>query len=360
MNEHRWSISQGFGFATVTMCLDVYWPDVGKVVKPIFLLSPTYALCGGIMEIFFVSYEQERYDEDIGMLGISGLGLFLLFLVIDAVLYTLILFIIEFVLEKVKSSRERKTTAEAFGMSARDMVEESIFENAGRTINAVDVKNISKSYQPTRSKCRKGKCVRITPDKYAVKNISFSIPPWTCLYLFGDTDSGKTTITHILTGKTEVSSGKVLIQGEDLTKFYRANRNRTMIGFCPEHDEALHSFFKVKQELLFYARIRGLKRENIPQVIEWLLNSLDLKENENTKIGKLNVDDWRRISVAIALIGNAKILIIDEPFANMSPKATYLITRILRRQVSSAKSLLVTSRIRGKDWFLVTPADLRK
>ncbi|XP_075253979.1 phospholipid-transporting ATPase ABCA1-like isoform X3 [Convolutriloba macropyga] len=337
---------QGFGFATVTMCLDVYWPDVGKVVKPIFLLSPTYALCGGIMEIFFVSYKQERYDEAIGMLDISGLGLFLLFLVIDAVFYTLILFIVEFVLKKVKSSRERKTTAEAFGMSARDMVEESIFENAGRTINAVDVKNISKSYQPTRSKCRKGKCERIARDKYAVKNISFSIPPWTCLYLFGDTDSGKTTITHILTGKTEVSNGKVLIQGEDLTKFYRANRNRTMIGFCPEHDEALHSFFKVKQELLFYARIRGLKGENIPQVIEWLLNSLDLKENENTKIGKLSVDEWRRISVAIALIGNAKILIIDEPFANLSPKATYLITRILRRQVSSAKSLLVTSRIR--------------
>ena len=335
---------EGVCLTGLSMFLDANAPDWAQYIKPIFMMTPMYCLCGGLLEIYYVQFKQVRYDEDVSMLAMGGIGLFVLFLLIDAVVYSAIVVIIEYV-PKLKRQRENRSVASAMKFGVRDIFDDSIQEEKTFNINVVDVKKMSKAYTEPKRKCIKGKCIKQEQTNFTIRDVTFSIPPWTCLGLYGDSDSGKSTIAHILSGKTNVTSGKVLITGKDFIKFYRQNANRKMVGFCAEDNEGLHPDLTVRQELVFYGRIRGITSKHIKKMLNWILIALDLKVVEKQTIWRLGRDEQRKVSVAIALIGNSKILIIDEPFSDISPKAAKLIKNALQDQIKSAKALMITSRV---------------
>lgn len=91
-----------------------------------------------------------------------------------------------------------------------------------------------------------------------------------------------------------------------------------MIGYCPQFD-AIYEHLTVKEHLEFYAVIKGVKLELRVELVQRQIRELDLVKYTNVHAGKLSGGNKRKLSCAIALIGNPPIVLLDEPSTGVDP-----------------------------------------
>lgn len=154
--------------------------------------------------------------------------------------------------------------------------------------------------------------------KVAVQNLSFGIPKGECFGFLGINGAGKTTTLSILSGEFPPSSGRAFIDGCGIDG--DQSRIRRKIGYCPQFD-ALLELLTVREHLELYGRIKGLQAEALEQVVQWKLKQLDLTDFEHKTAGSLSGGNKRKLSVAIATVGDPSIVFLDEPSTGMDPVA---------------------------------------
>ena len=93
-----------------------------------------------------------------------------------------------------------------------------------------------------------------------------------------------------------------------------------MVGYCPQHN-TLFSALTVKENLTYFARIKGINPDIRPQLIDHTIKQLNLQDHKDKEAGTLSGGNKRKLQVAIALIGNPPIILLDEPSAGMDPEA---------------------------------------
>jgi ABC-type multidrug transport system ATPase subunit len=149
-----------------------------------------------------------------------------------------------------------------------------------------------------------------SPTKVAVKGVSMAVDSDTIFGLLGPNGAGKTTLINILTGLYEASSGDATIDG------YRVGSQMRdvymSIGVCPQHD-VLWGDLTVEDHLLFYARLKGVPAEREAATIDTMLANMSLQKFRNRQTKSLSGGEKRRVSIAIALIGDGKVIFLDEP-----------------------------------------------
>lgn len=156
------------------------------------------------------------------------------------------------------------------------------------------------------------------PTKIGIQSLSIGIPKGECFGLLGINGSGKTTTLSILCGQMLPSSGTAYIDGHDI----RFNKSKvcSKVGYCPQFD-ALLELLTVREHLELFAAIKTAeqytsvtykqRQEALKQIIESILDRLDLRDYENKAAGSLSGGNKRKLSVAIALIGNPSIVYLD-------------------------------------------------
>nr|QNH67857.1 ATP-binding cassette transporter subfamily A member 2 [Brachionus rotundiformis] len=179
----------------------------------------------------------------------------------------------------------------------------------------------------------------------AVKNISFGIPEGECFGLLGVNGAGKTTTFKMLTADLSPSSGEILIRGS--ANFLNALVNKKLfwskIGYCPQFD-ALYDELTPNEHIRLFARIKGVKTKYENILSSSLLERLDLVQYGNRPVGELSLGNKRKLSTAIALVGNPSILFLDEPTSGQDPVARRkLWQEILNLTRIKKKSVLLTS-----------------
>ncbi|KRX06181.1 P-loop containing nucleoside triphosphate hydrolase [Pseudocohnilembus persalinus] len=130
--------------------------------------------------------------------------------------------------------------------------------------------------------------------------------------------AGKTTLFKILAGEHQATYGNVHINGINMTT--DMEKARYHIGYCPQFD-ALLDKLTAKEHLELYAAIKGIPKQKREYLIEDKLVQLNLKKFENIPAGTYSGGNKRKLSVAIALLGNPPIILLDEPSTGMDPKA---------------------------------------
>ncbi|WFO75472.1 ABC transporter ATP-binding protein [Desulfurococcaceae archaeon MEX13E-LK6-19] len=151
-------------------------------------------------------------------------------------------------------------------------------------------------------------------DKIVLENVSFSVEENTIYSLLGPNGAGKTTLLSIITGIVLPTSGEVKIYGRDP----KDPDTRRIIGYCPQ-EPAVYEELTGYENLLFYARLYGIDESSAKQRIHELLETFGLKEHSNKLVGKYSGGMKKRLSLAIALLPDPKILILDEPTTGMDP-----------------------------------------
>lgn len=135
--------------------------------------------------------------------------------------------------------------------------------------------------------------------------------------LLGPNGSGKSTLMNIITDNLKSDKGEITFDGENTLKM--GIRFREMLGFMPQYP-GLYPNFTVERFLWYMATLKDMKREEAARQIPEILAAVELDDVLNRKIGALSGGMKQRLCLAQAVLGNPKILILDEPTAGLDPK----------------------------------------
>lgn len=146
----------------------------------------------------------------------------------------------------------------------------------------------------------------------AVKGISLDIYEGQITALLGRNGAGKTSLLNVMTGLTLPTSGRCHALGLDVSKPFDMMKIRKMTGVCLQQD-LLFPSLTVEEHLDFYGRLRGVWKEMREKDKDELLTELELASQRLTRAENLSGGQKRKLSVAIALMGDSKIILLDEP-----------------------------------------------
>lgn len=156
------------------------------------------------------------------------------------------------------------------------------------------------------------------PDKLAVRGLSLALPKGQCFGMLGPNGAGKTSFISMMVGLTKPTSGTAYAHGLDIRM--DMDDIYTNMGVCPQHD-LLWETLTGKEHLFFYARLKNLKGAALVQAVNDSLKSVNLFHGGvgDKQVGTYSGGMKRRLSVAISLIGDPKVVYMDEPSTGLDP-----------------------------------------
>jgi len=189
----------------------------------------------------------------------------------------------------------------------------------------IEVKNVTKKY---------GKFV-------AVDDISFTINDGEIVGLLGPNGAGKSTTMNMLTGFIEQTEGEIIIDGYNMLK--KPKKAKREIGYMPE-GVPLYSDLTVKEFITYMAEIKNVNKKERKEKIEKIIENTGLKDVQNKLTKNLSRGYKQRVSLAGALVGEPKILILDEPTVGLDPKQITEI-RSLIKELGKTHTVILSSHI---------------
>ena len=189
----------------------------------------------------------------------------------------------------------------------------------------IEVKNITKKYG----------------SFTAVDNISFKIEEGEIIGLLGPNGAGKSTTMNMITGYIEPTEGEIVINGYDISK--RPRKAKSQIGYMPE-GVPLYSDLTVKEFVTYMAELKKVDRKTRKEKVEKIIEQTGLKDVEKKLTRNLSRGYKQRVSMAGALVGEPKILILDEPTVGLDPKQITEI-RALIKELGKTHTVILSSHI---------------
>ena len=173
----------------------------------------------------------------------------------------------------------------------------------------------------------------------AVNRINVTIEEGELFALLGVNGAGKTTTIKMLTGLTQPSGGEALIGGYRITK--EPEQIKQLIGVSPQ-ETAVAPNLSVKENLELICRIYGFSKEKTNEKIATLSRQFTLESVLQRKAGKLSGGWQRRVSIAMALISEPKILFLDEPTLGLDVLARHELWETIRALKGKITIILTT------------------
>ena len=164
-------------------------------------------------------------------------------------------------------------------------------------------------------------------DFTAVDDISFRVEKGKILGFLGPNGAGKTTTMRILTGFMPATSGDVKIAGFDI--FHQPMEARRRIGYLPEHPP-LYQDLSVRYYLTFVAKIKGVKKKDIPDRVQSVAGQCGLTDVLDARIQVLSKGYKQRVGLAQALVNDPEVLVLDEPTIGLDPNQIREIRELIR------------------------------
>jgi len=143
----------------------------------------------------------------------------------------------------------------------------------------------------------------------------------------------------MLTGDEIPSRGTAYLCGLDILQ--HPEQVRKYLGYCPQFD-AIFDLLTAKETIEFYGRIRGVPEEKLPNMVARLIDRLSLTDYKDRAAGKYSGGNKRKLSVAIALIGNPKVVFLDEPSTGLDPVSRRFMWDFISETMTGRAVILTT------------------
>jgi ABC-2 type transport system ATP-binding protein len=153
-------------------------------------------------------------------------------------------------------------------------------------------------------------------DFTAVKDLSFEIGEGHVYGFLGPNGAGKSTTMNIMTGCLSPTEGRVTIDGYDILE--EPDKAKRLIGYLPEQPP-LYLNETPEEYLRFVGEAKGLKGAELKAQIEEVMEQTKIADMRNRRIGALSKGYKQRVGIAQALLGNPKVIILDEPTVGLDP-----------------------------------------
>ncbi|XP_070779248.1 phospholipid-transporting ATPase ABCA3 [Enoplosus armatus] len=284
-------------------------------------------------------FDSVTVDDDFSLAQVLGLLLF------DSVLYGLVAWYMEavfpgeygvprpsyfFVLPSYWCSSPRMALVnekEEEEDAEKALKGEFIEEEPAGLVSGIKIKHLAKEF-------RVGNKTR-----QAVRDLTLNMFEGQITVLLGHNGAGKTTTLSMLTGLFPPTSGRAYINGYDICQDMALIRRS--LGLCPQHD-VLFDNLTVREHLLFYAQLKGYSKEKIPDEVDRIIRILNLEDKRQARSKTLSGGMKRKLSIGIALIGDSKVVMLDEPTSGMDPSARRATWDLLQGEKRGRTILLTT------------------
>ncbi|MGL5955473.1 MAG: ABC transporter ATP-binding protein [Brevinema sp.] len=150
-------------------------------------------------------------------------------------------------------------------------------------------------------------------DYHALKNISLQIEQGKFIVLLGPSGSGKSTLLRILAGLEDISSGKVILDGDDITGIDPAERDVAMVF----QNYALYPHMTVRKNLSYGLENRKIPKEEIESRIKSVAEILEIDHLLDRKPAELSGGQRQRVAMGRAIVRKPKVFLFDEPLSNL-------------------------------------------
>ncbi|KAJ7352721.1 hypothetical protein OS493_034326 [Desmophyllum pertusum] len=323
--------------------------EEAEITHYVFMLIPTYTLAYSFIDLNQnygyrkVCNESPDALEGCKLMGIvftdhglswerPGIGQMALYLFVEgAVLFILVLLIeVRFFI-----GARTRTSAGTFDSQRQGNEDEDVYTERTRIKNmspdvidtqSVVLKDLTKVYGGT----------RVT----AVDHLCLGIPRGECFGLLGINGAGKTTTFSMLTGDLSITEGTAFLDGFNIQTNLREVQQR--IGYCPQFD-ALIERLTGREMLTMYARLRGVPSNKLQDLVSATIKHLNLTNWADKLCGDYSGGNKRKLSTAIALVGNPPIVFLDEPTTGMDPVARRYLWDSLMTVMKGGRSIVLTS-----------------
>lgn len=177
-------------------------------------------------------------------------------------------------------------------------------------------------------------------DRFAVKDLNLEVPAGTCFGLLGPNGAGKTTILRMIYGVTRPTTGRILVFGIDIARDPRAVKAR--IGVTLQQNVLIEAL-SPEENLRVFGRYHLLTDGEIARRSEELIDFLELKSHAKMPVRELSGGLQRRLAIALSLMNQPDLLILDEPTTGLDPAARLALWSRIRDLQATGTTVLITT-----------------
>jgi ABC-2 type transport system ATP-binding protein len=174
-------------------------------------------------------------------------------------------------------------------------------------------------------------------SRKVVNDVTFDVKPGEIFALLGQNGAGKTTLIRMITDITRPDSGTITLEGQAVT-----SSKRPRIAYLPE-ERGLYRKVSVLEALAYYGELKDLSpKEARRQAVE-LLEDVELASWAKKQVHELSKGMQQKVQMCTALIGDPKLLILDEPFSGLDPVNVKLLEDILKKRREAGVTVLLST-----------------
>jgi ABC-2 type transport system ATP-binding protein len=173
-----------------------------------------------------------------------------------------------------------------------------------------------------------------------LNNISLNVKEGEIIGFIGPSGSGKTTLVKSIIGMEKVDSGYIELFNKKVPNLQVLNE----IGYMAQSD-ALYEELTGKENLEFFCKLFRLSKSKIKERVEYTSKLVDLENNLSKKVSNYSGGMKRRLSLAISLVQDPKLLILDEPTVGIDPKLRFSIWNELKKLKAQGKTIILTTHV---------------
>ena len=212
----------------------------------------------------------------------------------------------------------------------------------------IEISNLTKIY---RAKKRKNHC--------ALKNINLTLPDKGLIFVLGKSGSGKSTLLNLIGGLDNITSGKIVVDGNDLSGFSEGdfcNYRNSHIGFIFQ-DYHLIEELTVYDNILLLLNLSG---EKDGEKVKSALAKVDLAGYEDRYPSELSGGEQQRVAIARTIVKNPRVILADEPTGNLDTVTAKRIVQLLKELSKERLILIVSHNINDATNFADRIIELKK
>eukprot|EP01083_Nonionella_stella_P139348 424928_1 len=329
---------------SVVLCTIPEMVETNRKMMNFYALFPPWALSGGMMgvslrdNIYLNGRVKEIWEWDVS-------GRTVTFMALESVVFCVSLIVIESIRANPHMMTKLLTFIAKFGrtpqidQAEREEDEDSDVENESSRVrdspvdapvdDIIQLRNLRKVYSSFFS----------SKTKVAVDDLCFGIPEGEIFGFLGINGAGKTTTLKMLTVDHIPTSGTALLGGKSILT--EQGDVRRLLGYCPQFD-ALIDQLTSRETLTLFARIKNVPEEAITPFVDDLIKKVGLSKFADRPCGGYSGGNKRKLSVGIALIGDPKIVFLDEPSTGMDPYSRRFMWDLISSTMMNRSVILTT------------------
>ena len=174
----------------------------------------------------------------------------------------------------------------------------------------------------------------------AVDGLTLTIPEGEVFGLLGPNGSGKTTTINCLTGLLKPTAGRVAVEGYDVQS--RGREAREVMGVSPQ-ETAVYPYLTGRENVELFGQLYAVPKDKLRGRVDYAIEKVGLMDDAGRRVGRYSGGMKRRVSIAMALVTDPKVVLLDEPTVGMDPQSRRAIWDFVMELKDKGKAVLLTT-----------------